>query len=90
MLGGIKHMSRLSFFELAKVFGAGFLGYALLVTCLSVGTALFFPSYLTGGWLDMSIHEFFRTMFDYFGLFGLLATPMMLIGAWCILRLFRR
>jgi hypothetical protein len=81
-------MPKLSFLQLTKVFVAGFLGYALLVAVLSFGTALFFPSYIKSGWLDMSIHEFLKAIFFYFGILGAIATPLMLVGAWCILRLF--
>ena len=83
-------MPRLTFIQLTKVFAAGFLGYALLIAVLSFGTALLFPSYIKSGWIDMSIHEFLKTVFFWFGVFGVIATPLMLFGAWCILRWFRR
>jgi hypothetical protein len=59
-------MPRLTFFQLTKVFAAGFLGYALLISALSCGTALLFPSFIKTGWFDMSIHEFFKTIFYFF------------------------
>ena len=82
-------MPRLSFLQLTKIFAAGFLGYALLLSVLSLGTALLFPSFVKGR-LDMSIHTFFETVFYYFGVLGLIATPLMLTGAWCVLRFVRK
>jgi len=81
-------MPTLSLFQLAKVFAAGFVGYALFISVLSVGTAVAFPDFVKAR-LDMSLHEFFRMVFYYFGLLGLIATPLMLIGAWGFSRLFR-
>jgi hypothetical protein len=82
-------MPRLTFIQLTKVFAVGFLGYALLIAVLCLGTALLFPSYIKGGRIDMSIHEFLKTMFICFGGFGVIATSLMLIGAWGLLRVFR-
>jgi len=88
MLGGIMRIPKLTFFQLTKVFGAGFLGYALLVTLGSISAAVIFPDYVKLRF-DMSIHTFLEMVFFYCGFFGLVATSLMLIGAWFILRLFR-
>jgi hypothetical protein len=82
-------MPRLSLFQLTKVFAAGFLGYAVLVTLFSVGIALLFPSYIIARF-DMSIDTFLELLFVYLGFLGAMATFLMLIGAWVVLRLFRR
>jgi hypothetical protein len=81
-------MPRLSFFQLTKIFAAGFLGYAAILAILSVGTALLFPSFVKSR-LDMSIHTFYESIFYFFGFLGGVSTFLMLIGAWCVLRLFR-
>jgi hypothetical protein len=82
-------MPTLSFSQLAKVFAAGFVGYALVISLLSLATAVAFPDFVKGR-MDMSLHEFFRMVFYYFGVLGLIATPLMLIGAWGLLRVFRK
>jgi hypothetical protein len=82
-------MPRLSLFQLLKIFAAGFLGYALFVLILSVGTATLFPGFVKG-WLDRSIHTFYQDVITYFGFFGIVAAVLMLIGAWCVLRLTGR
>ncbi len=82
-------MPKLSFLQLTKIFGAGFVGYTVLVSVLSVGATVVFPDYLKKRF-DMSLDMFLETMFIYFGLLGLVAMLLMLIGAWCILRLTRR
>ena len=81
-------MPKLSFFQLTKVFAAGFIGYAVLVSLVSVGAAVVFPEFVKAQF-DMSIRTFLETIVFYFGFFGLIATPLMLIGAWCILRLVK-
>ena len=83
-------MPKLSFIQLTKIFVAGFLGYALLVSILSLGTALLFPSFIKGSPLDMSIGTFFQDVFYFFGFLGIIATLLMLVGAWFVLRIFRR
>ena len=83
---GTTIMPRLTFFQLTKIFAAGFLGYALLVMLLSVGTALLFPGFVKG-WLDRSIGTFYHEVFAYFGFFGIVSAVLMLVGAWGILRL---
>jgi hypothetical protein len=80
---------RLSFFQLVKIFSAGFLGCALLLSVLSLGTVLLFPSFVTDT-LDMSIHEFFHDVFYFFGVLGIIVTPLMLAGAWGVLELLRQ
>jgi len=82
-------MPKLTFLQLAKIFAAGFFGYALLISVAAVGIALLFPSFVKNGPLDMSIHNFLHEVFYYLGGFGIIATLLMLPGAWCILRLFR-
>ena len=82
-------MPLLSLFQLTKVFAAGFVGYAMVVSLVSVGTAAFFPGYIKGR-LDMSIELFFWMVFYYFGAFGIFVTALMVVSAWCILRLWRR
>jgi cyanate permease len=79
-------MLKLSFGQLAKIFAAGFLGYVLLLSLFSVGLAFLFPSFIKRQ-LDTSIDTFFETMFLVFGVWGILTTPIMLVGAWCVLRL---
>lgn len=86
---GALNMPRLSFIEVVKIFSAGFLGYALFVLILSVGTATLFPGFVKGR-LDRSIYTFYQDVFAYFGFFGIVAAVLMLIGAWCILRLTGR
>jgi hypothetical protein len=83
-------MHKLSFLQLTKIFAAGFLGYALLVSFLTLATALLFPAFIKGYPLDMSIHTFFETVFYFFGMLGVIAATLMLAGAWCILRVFRK
>ena len=83
-------MNKLSFGQLTKIFAAGLLGYALLVSFLSLGTALLFPSFIKGYPLDMSIHTFFESVFYVFGILGVILATLMLAGAWCILRVFRK
>lgn len=82
----ITNMPKLTFFQLTKIFVAGFLGYALLVLLLSVGAANFFPGFVKGR-LDMSIGTFYHEVFIYFGFFGMVSALLMLVGAWCILGL---
>lgn len=82
-------MPKLSFFQLAKIFLAGFLGYAVLLCLLAVGTVIVFPRFVRGN-LDMSPDTFYQMVFYYLGVSVLIATPLMLGGAWCVLRLFRR
>lgn len=73
-------MPKLSFLQLTKVFGAGFVGYTVLVSILSVSAAAAFPEYLKMRF-DMSIDTFLTMVFFYFGFFGLVAMLLMLIGA---------
>jgi hypothetical protein len=82
-------MPKLSFYQLTKIFGAGLLGYALFIGVLSLGTALFFPNVIKTK-IDMSIHEFLKSVLVYFGLLGLFATILLLLCAWCVLRVTRR
>ena len=88
-LGGTTRMPSLTFPQLAKVFGAGFLGYAVIVVLTAVGVAFLFPNFI-GGTLDMSADTYFKAVFIYFGLLGVVAAVLMLAGAWCILRFFRQ
>jgi hypothetical protein len=82
-------MPKLTFFQLTKVFLAGFIGYALLISVASITVAVIFPDYVKLRF-DMSIDTFLEMIFFYFGFLGLVATCLMLIGAWGILRLVRR
>ena len=82
-------MPSLTFPQLAKVFGAGFLGYTVVVALTTVGVAFLFPHFI-GGTLDMSADTYFKAVFIYFGLLGVIAAVLMLAGAWCILRFFRQ
>ena len=81
-------MPKLSFLQLTKVFGVGFIGYTVLVSIVSVGAAAAFPAYFKKRF-DMSIDTFLTMVLFYSGFFGLVAMLLMLIGAWCILRLVR-
>ncbi len=81
-------MPKLSFFQLTKIFVAGFIGYALLVSLLSITLAVVFPHYIVRRF-DMSIDTFFLMVSWYFGIFGIVATFLMLIGAWAVLRFSR-
>ena len=90
MSGGTTRMPNLSFLQLAKVFAAGFLGYVVLTSFAAFVVALAFPNFVNGDPLDMSIDMFFKTVFFHFGILGVVATLLMLVGAWCILRLFTR
>jgi hypothetical protein len=71
-------MPKLSFSQLTKVFGAGFVGYALLVTFGSISTAVIFPEYVKLRF-DMLIHTFLESVLFYFGFFGLFATCLGLL-----------
>jgi len=82
-------MPKLSFLQMTKIFVAGFFGYAVLGSLVTLGAAAVFPDYLKRH-LDMDIPNFLSMMFVYFGLFGLIVTPFMLVGAWVVLRAFRR
>jgi len=79
-------MPKLSFFQLTKVFVAGFIGYAVLLCLITIAVGVVFPDYVKLRF-DMSIDTFLEMVFFYFGIFGFIATFLMLIGAWCILRL---
>ena len=81
-------MPKLSFFQLTKVFVAGFIGYALLISLASIAAAVIYPDYIKLRF-DMSIDTFLEMVFFHFGFLGLIATSLMLICAWAILRLLR-
>ena len=83
-------MPKLSFFQLAKIFTAGFLGYALLVSLLSWCTVVYYPLFIKGNPLDMSVHAFLSIVFYYFFVFGFVIAALMLVGAWCVLRILSR
>ena len=83
------HMPTLSFFQLAKIFAAGFFGYAILLCLLTVGTVVLFPLYVSGD-LDMSPDTLYRMVFYYLGVPVLIATSVMLVAAWGVLRFLRR
>jgi len=82
-------MPKLSFLQLVKVFAAGLLGYSVLACSLALAIGALFPTYIKGR-LDMSVGTFYQFLFFYFGVCVLIATPLMLIGAWGILRLFTK
>ena len=80
-------MPNLTFPQLAKVFGAGFLGYAVLGSLTAVGVAFLCPGFINGT-LDISVDTYLKTAFFYFGVLGVVVALLMFAGAWCILRLF--
>ena len=82
-------MPKLSFLQLIRVFAAEVLGYSVLACLLGLAFGALFPGYIKGT-LDMSVGTFYEFLFLYFGVCVLIATPLMLIGAWGILRLFRK
>jgi len=82
-------MMRLTFYQLCKVFAAGLVGYLILLLFASLAFAAFFPSFIKTR-IDMSIGNFVEYVMVYFGLWGIAAAPLMLLGAWLILRIFRQ
>lgn len=82
-------MPTLSFLQLAKIFAVGFLGYAVLLCLLAVGTVVLFPHFVSHR-LDMSSDTFYQMVFYYLGAPVLMATPLMLVAGWGLLCLFRR
>jgi hypothetical protein len=82
-------MPTLSFLQLAKIFAVGFLGYAVLLCLLALGTVALFPLYVSGR-LDMSPGTLYMMVFYYLGVPGLAAASVMLVTAWSVLRLSRR
>jgi len=84
----MKTIQKLSFTQLSKIYIAGFVGYSCIICILFLSLMYTFPSFIRSR-LDMSPNEFFRVAFIYFGVFGLIANPLMLIGSWIILRLLK-
>ena len=81
-------MARPTFYQLCKIFAAGLVGYLILLLFASLAFAALFPNFIKTR-IDMSIGNFLEYVMVYFGLWGVAAAPLMLIGAWLILRIFR-
>lgn len=81
-------MPALSFFQLARIFIAGFVGYSILLCLSAIGTVVLFPRFVRVD-LDMSYDTFYLMVFCYLGVSVFIATPLMLGAAWCGLRLLR-
>jgi hypothetical protein len=82
-------MARLTFYQLCKIFTAGLVGYLILLLFASLVFAALFPTFIKSR-IDMSIGNFLEYVMFYFGLLGVAAAPLMLIGAWLILRILRQ
>jgi hypothetical protein len=79
-------LSDMRFATLAKIFALGFLGCAVITFLLVFAAGAIFPRYIRGAF-DMSVSSFWQISLVYLGCVLFITAPLMLLGAWILLRL---
>jgi hypothetical protein len=81
-------LSEIRFATLAKIFALGSLGCAAITFLLVFASGAIFPRYI-GDAFDMSVSTFWQISLVYLGCVLFITAPLMLLGAWVLLRLGR-